>query len=188
MRLLIPGALIVLLLAMAFGRWWIRRSLALLTVEQKARVMDASSTGNIWPLACLAVGFAIFWWVLPTRMPLPYAFGFFATFLLTLLLVSAGAAAGKIIRLSRFGVPQSYIRGVTFAAIVFYFALLLLIGAVTYDFASYARRRGDGAQSSNQAMQLTASKPDIYASGVCRQTRMLRGMHRGLAAADLVSR
>ena len=40
----------------------------------------------------------------------------------------------------------------------------------------------------NQAMQLTASKPDVRAWGVCRRERMLRGMHRGLAAADLVSR
>ena len=42
--------------------------------------------------------------------------------------------------------------------------------------------------SSNQAMQLTASKPVVYASAACRRERMLRGMHRGLAAADLVSR
>jgi peptidoglycan/LPS O-acetylase OafA/YrhL len=40
----------------------------------------------------------------------------------------------------------------------------------------------------NQAMQLTASKPAIYASSVCRQCGMLRSMHGGLAAADLVSR
>jgi hypothetical protein len=38
-----------------------------------------------------------------------------------------------------------------------------------------------------QAM-LTASKPAIYAWSVCHRRRMLRGMHRGLAAADLVSR
>jgi hypothetical protein len=41
---------------------------------------------------------------------------------------------------------------------------------------------------SNQAMQLTASKSAIYASYVCHRASMLRGMHRGLAAADLVSR
>ena len=41
---------------------------------------------------------------------------------------------------------------------------------------------------SNQAMQLTASKPAIYASSVCRRERMLRVMHSGLAAADLVAR
>ncbi len=40
----------------------------------------------------------------------------------------------------------------------------------------------------NQAMQLTASKPAIYAVRACRRERMLRRMHSGLAAADLVSR
>jgi hypothetical protein len=44
------------------------------------------------------------------------------------------------------------------------------------------------AQTSNQAMQLTASKPAIYASTACRRGGMLRGMRIGLAAADLVSR
>ena len=34
-------------------------------------------------------------------------------------------------------------------------------------------------------MQLTASKPALYAFSVCRCARMLRRMHRGLAAADL---
>jgi hypothetical protein len=41
---------------------------------------------------------------------------------------------------------------------------------------------------SNQAMQLTASKLVVYAFTACRLGRMLRFMHRGLAAADLVSR
>jgi hypothetical protein len=45
-----------------------------------------------------------------------------------------------------------------------------------------------GRIASNQAMQLTASKPAIYVSHGCRRASMLRGMHRGLAAADLVSR
>ena len=46
----------------------------------------------------------------------------------------------------------------------------------------------DGELTPNQAMQLTASKPAIYAGGVCHREHMLRGMRRGLAAADLVSR
>ena len=37
----------------------------------------------------------------------------------------------------------------------------------------------------NQAMQLAASKPPVYAWSVCR---MLRSMQRGLEPADLVSR
>ena len=46
----------------------------------------------------------------------------------------------------------------------------------------------DATRSPNQAMQLTASQLADYASRVCRRERMLRGMHSGLAAADLVSR
>jgi ankyrin repeat protein len=42
--------------------------------------------------------------------------------------------------------------------------------------------------ASNQAMQPTASKPDVYAWSVCHRARILRGMQIGLAAADLVSR
>ena len=37
-------------------------------------------------------------------------------------------------------------------------------------------------------MQLTASKPDVYAWSVCRRPSMLRFMRRGLAAADLLAR
>ena len=48
--------------------------------------------------------------------------------------------------------------------------------------------RLQSSQRPNQAMQLTASKPAVYASGVCRRERMLRFMRRGLAAADLSAR
>jgi hypothetical protein len=51
--------------------------------------------------------------------------------------------------------------------------------------AAVARSNG---HAPNQAIQLTASKSAIYAFRGCRRERMLRGMHRGLAAADLVSR
>ena len=44
------------------------------------------------------------------------------------------------------------------------------------------------AKRPNQAMQLTASKPDVHPWRVCRRESILRRMHRGLAAADLVSR
>ena len=39
------------------------------------------------------------------------------------------------------------------------------------------------SQPFNQAMQLTASKPAVYASDVGNREHMQRGMHRGLAAA-----
>jgi hypothetical protein len=43
-------------------------------------------------------------------------------------------------------------------------------------------------KASNQAMQLTASKPVVFGWGVCRRASTLRAGHSGLAAADLVSR
>ena len=56
------------------------------------------------------------------------------------------------------------------------------VGSVTTGLSPMRR------QTPNQAMQLTASKPAVYASCGCRRDSILRGMHRGLAAADLVSR
>ena len=53
---------------------------------------------------------------------------------------------------------------------------------------SAARLAVVSVDASNQAMQLTASKSAVYAWSVCRRERLLRGMHRGLAAADLVTR
>ena len=44
------------------------------------------------------------------------------------------------------------------------------------------------AKAPNQAMQLTASKPDIHAMSVCHPRFALRRSRIGLAAADLVSR
>jgi hypothetical protein len=56
---------------------------------------------------------------------------------------------------------------------------------VPLNFHPCARPKSTSA--SNQAMQLTASRPVDCASRVCRRRLMLRSMHRGLAAADLVS-
>jgi hypothetical protein len=67
---------------------------------------------------------------------------------------------------------------------ILYMAGGVLLWSLFWIIARATRR----ARHANQAMQLTASKPAVYASGVCRRERMLRGMHRGLAAADLVSR
>jgi hypothetical protein len=56
------------------------------------------------------------------------------------------------------------------------------------DVLSYRRVNSESPNASNQAMQLTASKPAIYAFSGCRRASMLRAMRTGLAAADLVSR
>ena len=65
MKGLIPLSFVILLLAMASGRWLARRHLESLTVEQKALALETSSRGDIWPLAFLAVGAGLFFWILP---------------------------------------------------------------------------------------------------------------------------
>lgn len=150
---LIPIALIVLLLAMATGRWLTKRSLGLLTVEQKARVMETSSTGTIWPLACLAAGVGLFTWVLPGRIPLSYFAGCLAVFILTLVLVSVGGATSSLIRLSRAGLPRTYVRSAAFRAILFFGALLVLISVFIYHLATSIRDLEHRVQSSNQSLK-----------------------------------
>ena len=189
MKQLVPAALITFLLAVAFGRIWARRSLALLDVEQKARAMDASSRGHVWPFVCTAAAVAAVSWLPTESIPDYFRPGIFATCVMLPFLISVGAGIGTWIRLSRAGLPRPYLHSIRLQAIAFHVALLVLICAVIYySYVSYVRRRDHPRQSSNQAMQLTASKPPIYAGDVCRRERMLRGMHRGLAAADLVSR
>jgi hypothetical protein len=64
---------------------------------------------------------------------------------------------------------------------------------VTIDFQE-AEESGTGvlseptSKASNQAMQLTASKPAVHAGVSAVVSVCMRGMHIGLAAADLVSR
>ena len=43
-------------------------------------------------------------------------------------------------------------------------------------------------QTADPAMQLTVSKPAVWAFSVCRRASLLRNMHRGLAAAEFVGR
>jgi hypothetical protein len=70
-------AISLLLLCMAAGRWWTRRSLAGLNAEQKALVLDASSKGNVWSLICLAIVAVIPWGRVPIEAH--YRLGVFAT-------------------------------------------------------------------------------------------------------------
>jgi hypothetical protein len=85
------------------------------------------------------------------------------------------------------------VRSFIVCEILFWVGVLLLLASLMAHYGSTRSNPGGSASTipykrSNQAMQLTASKPVVYAGSVCRRERMLRLMHRGLAAADLVSR
>ena len=135
---MIPPALSLLLLCMAAGRWWTRRSLAALSVEQKALIIDASSKGNVWSLVCLAIVAVIPWPIVPVDAH--YRLGVLATFLLLLFLFPLAVAASRLLRLSRLGVPRAYVRSVGISAILFQVGLFLLICAIIYEVSKYHSR------------------------------------------------
>lgn len=132
---MVPIALSLLLLCMAAGRWWTRRSLAVLSVEQKALVLDASSKGNVWSLVCLAIVAVIPWPLVP--IDAHYRLGVFATFLTVLFLFPLAVAGSRFLRYSRLGLPRGYLRSVGLAAILFQVGLLLLICAVIYELSKH---------------------------------------------------
>jgi hypothetical protein len=66
-----------------------------------------------------------------------------------------------VIRLSRAGLPQRYVRSVALRAIIFFAALFLLLSALIYSLSAYARSHEQGAYSSNQSMKLTAGSSAI---------------------------
>ena len=78
--------------------------------------------------------------------------------------------------------PSPHYRAYLVCLLCVHFAMVGVVLASNDSFAAAPRERP------NQAMQLTASKPAVYASAFCRRERILRSIHRGLAAADLVSR
>lgn len=142
MRNLIPAALVLFLLTIAGGRIWARRSLALLTVEEKARAMELSVRGNVWPFVSLAAAFAILRWLPSGWIPGFYRPGLFALFLAIPFFVSLGAALGNSIRMSRARLPRLYQRRVHVQAIAFHVAVLVLVGIFVYEVYSFASQRG----------------------------------------------
>jgi hypothetical protein len=150
MKLLVPATLIVFLLVIAGNRMWARHSLALLSVEQKARVIEASTAGNVWPIICLAISVAALL-LLPTRSILPdYRAGVLWAFAMVPFLLSVGAAVSTVIRFSRLQLPQPYLRGLRLRTIIFHLALLSLISTIIYDiYSTRVRLHDESRQSSN---------------------------------------
>jgi uncharacterized membrane protein len=130
-------ALILLVTAVIVSRVLRRRSLPLLTVEQKASMMDATASGDIWPLVALIVVIIVPWYFAFLHIPPDYRVGAVAAFLFAVLLLSLGASATRLVRLSRLALPRPYLRSIGYGTLLVHFALLLLIVA----FAQYASHR-----------------------------------------------
>ena len=144
MEHLVPGALMLFLLTIAFGRVWARHSIALLSVEEKARALDLSLRGHAWPFVSLAVAVAITVWMPGGWVPAAFWPGYVGLCFAVPFFVSVGAGLGHSLRLSRAGLPHAYRRSVRFQAIAFHVALLVLVGAIIYSVHSLATQRSGG--------------------------------------------
>ena len=129
---MVTTAFIALLLAITAGRLCTSRGIALLSVEQKALVVDVSSKNNIWLPVSLAILVVVPWWLVASHSPHPYFIGFVATHLFSLFLLSLGAAGINLHRLSRLGLPRAYVCSVAFSPSLVHFGLLLLMCAFIY--------------------------------------------------------
>jgi hypothetical protein len=173
MKLLFPATLMVFLIVIAGNRVWARRSLALLSVEQKAHVIEASAAGNVWPIVCLAVSVAAILWLPTAWILLDYRAGVLWAWAMIPFLISVGAAVSTVIRFSHLQLPQRYLRGLRLRTIIFHLALLSLISAVIYDlYSSVVRLHDKSRQSSNQSLQPTAGRRD--ASLYFMETRLFQ--------------
>lgn len=119
MKDLLSVALVILLAAIGGGRLWAWRSLRLLSVEQKALVLEASSKGNFWLPLCLAFLAAIFPWLPGASIPSHYRPGVFASYLMVPFLLSVAASIITLVRLARLSLPRPYLRSVGFAPLSF---------------------------------------------------------------------
>ncbi len=130
-------ALAALVITVIVSRILRRRSLPLLSVEQKASVMDTTAKGDIWPLVALLLVVIVPWHFAFSHIPSDFRVGVVTAFLVAVLLLSLGASATRLVRLSRLALPRPYIRSLGYGTLLVHFALLLLI----ISFAQYEFRR-----------------------------------------------
>ena len=148
-------ALVTLLFAISGIRVWTARSRRLLSVEQKALVLDTSSKSNVWLPACLAVCAAVLSWLPGSSIPPYYRPGVLSSYIVVPFLLSVAASTSTLIRLSRLSLPSFYRWRFLLGAIAFHLALAFLIYAAIHDAFTYGHRRGH--ETSNNAMELTTS-------------------------------
>ena len=148
-------AVIGTLIAFSCDHLWARVSLRQLTIEEKARVLEASSYTGIWVPMCFAILLGSLFWAPLGWLPRYYAPGVLASYVAAPFIISIASRWTTYLRLSRLGLPEKYLRIVRFRAVAFHVALLFLICVLAYDIFRFVR--SFPRQSSNQAMEQTAS-------------------------------
>ena len=187
MNELLPISLVVLLVAISGDRFLAKRSLTPLSVEEKARVLEASSESGVWVPICLALLVAALSWLPITVVPPYYRPGILAIYVAVPFLLSLASRITTYLRLSRLGLPAGYLRAVRLRALLFHLALLFLVCALIFEIFDYSRRR-QHAQSPNQATMEPTPKAFASRRASRRTTKLCMSSTRQSAAAELMSR
>jgi Na+/H+ antiporter NhaD/arsenite permease-like protein len=134
---MVTTAFIVFLLCLAVSRLITSRSVATLSVEQKAMLVDASISKRPWFFIAVAALLAV--WALASAN-----FGhrdwMFVGFVILLLALAIPMLLFRLRRLSTLGLPHSYLRGARLSSVLVAFGLVLMLGAMVYSTLTFVRQ------------------------------------------------
>jgi len=123
-------AFIIFLLCIALSRLVMGRSIAALTVEQKAMLVDASASKRPWFPVAIAALLAV--WALASAN-----FGhrdwLFVAFIILLLALAIPMLILRLRRLSALGMPSAYLRSARLSSVLVAIGLVLMLGALVYS-------------------------------------------------------
>jgi hypothetical protein len=126
---MLTTALILFLLLYAVSRLILKRSVATLSVEQKAMLVDASVSTRPWFFVALAA--LLFVWALASAN-----FGhrdwLFVGFIIAILALSIPTVFLRLRRLSALPLPASYLRTVRLSSLLLMLGLLFFLAAMVY--------------------------------------------------------
>jgi len=127
---MVTTAFIIFLLCIAVSRLVMSRSVAALTVEQKATLVDASASRRPWFFVAVAGLLAA--WALASAN-----FGhrewLFVVFVILLLALAIPMVILRLRRLSTLGLPSAYLRSARLSSLLVALGLLLMLGAMVYN-------------------------------------------------------
>lgn len=127
---MVTTAFIIFLLCMALSHLVMSRSVAALTVEQKAMLVDASASKRPWFFVAIAALLAV--WALASAN-----FGhrdwLFVAFIILLLALAIPMLILRLRRLSTLGLPSAYLRSARLSSVLVAIGLVLMLGAMVYS-------------------------------------------------------
>jgi hypothetical protein len=124
-------ALPLLLIVVAFSQWLLVRAKRSLTIEDKARLTDA--TFRPWWIMLVFAAILLVWSFTFDSVPRQWHWWSLVGFVIAMFVLSVGSAAIQWRSLVRSGVAQNYVRTQLWVFVVLYSGMLLFFAAMLYD-------------------------------------------------------